>query len=213
MPRSKKQFEEMRSATRDKIQSAAMHLFVHQGYGSTNVQQIADLAGISIGLLYRHYKNKEVLFIELVDFAMAGLQAVVDSFRTGDSPKKQLEQFVKEIYTDLSTSDDLANLMVLMTQSFFSGGASQKHHEIVALNQQMLVATADLIKRGQETNEFKQGPPHEMAMHFFSTIQGLAIMKITLKERFIMPSVQLIIAGLSKEGEKKHEHSPAIRSS
>lgn len=46
------------------IQSAAMQLFVQKGYGSTNVQDIADTAGISIGLLYRHYKSKETLFDE-----------------------------------------------------------------------------------------------------------------------------------------------------
>ncbi|WP_406796531.1 MULTISPECIES: helix-turn-helix domain-containing protein [Brevibacillus] len=34
--------------------------------GSTNVHDIADTAGISIGLLYWHYKSKETLFDELV---------------------------------------------------------------------------------------------------------------------------------------------------
>ena len=42
-----------------------MQLFVNQGFGSTNVQDIADTAGISIGLLYRHYKNKDQLFNEV----------------------------------------------------------------------------------------------------------------------------------------------------
>jgi len=48
-----------------------MQLFVQKGYDSTNVQDIADTAGISIGLLYRHYKSKETLFDELVDYALA----------------------------------------------------------------------------------------------------------------------------------------------
>ena len=55
MPRTKEQFENMRKATRDKIQLAAMKLFVQKGFGSTCVHEIADLAGISIGLLYRQY--------------------------------------------------------------------------------------------------------------------------------------------------------------
>ncbi|WP_335633118.1 helix-turn-helix domain-containing protein [Brevibacillus formosus] len=38
-----------------------MQLFVQKGFGSTNVQDIADTAGISIGLMYRHYKSKETL--------------------------------------------------------------------------------------------------------------------------------------------------------
>jgi AcrR family transcriptional regulator len=44
MPRTKQQNEQIRNATREKIQSAAMQLFVQKGFGSTNVQDIADLA-------------------------------------------------------------------------------------------------------------------------------------------------------------------------
>lgn len=66
MPQTKEQFEEIRNKTREKIQLATMQLFVQKGYISTNVQEIADLADISIGLLYRHYKGKEELFNELV---------------------------------------------------------------------------------------------------------------------------------------------------
>jgi AcrR family transcriptional regulator len=66
LPQTKEQFEEIRNKTREKIQLATMQLFVQKEYISTNVQEIADLADISIGLLYRHYKGKEELFNELV---------------------------------------------------------------------------------------------------------------------------------------------------
>src|SRR5699024_8072387 len=121
LPRTKEQFEEMRNKTRDKIQLAAMQLFVQKGYGSTSVQEIADLAGISIGLLYRHYKTKEELFNELVEYSISGIKGVSDLFNHDDSPKKLLKQFVNEVYNDMVDGDDLANLLILMTQSIFSG--------------------------------------------------------------------------------------------
>ncbi len=201
MPRTKEQFEEMRNITKDKIQSAAMQLFVQKGYGSTNVQEIADLAGISVGLLYRHYKTKEELFNELVEYSIKGIKGVSDLFKQDDSPRKLIEQFIIEVYNDMVNGDELANLLILMTQSFFSGATHHVENEIDKQDIEMLNATANLIKRGQEIGEFRSGNPYELAVFFYSTIQGLAMIKVMLKDRFIMPSTSIITAFLLKEGE------------
>lgn len=201
MPRTKEQFEEMRKATRDKIQSAAMKLFVQKGFGSTNVQEIADLAGISIGLLYRQYKTKEELFGDLVEYSLTGIKNITDLFEQDNSPKKLISQFVCEVYNDMISGEELANLLILMAQSFLSGAANHKQNEIVQLDTKMLQATAKLIERGQGLGEFRQGNPYELAEFFYSAIQGLAMMKITLKDSFIMPSTSVITAFLFKEGE------------
>lgn len=201
MPRTKEQFEEMRNRTRDKIQLAAMQLFVQKGYGSTNVQEIADLAGISIGLLYRHYKTKEELFNELVEYSINGIKGVSDLFKQDDSPKKLIKEFVNVVYKDMVDGDELANLLILMTQSIFSGSTYQIENEIKKQDTEMLNATSNLIKRGQEIGEFRSGNPYELAVFFYSTIQGLATMKVMLKDSFIMPSPSIITAFLLKEGE------------
>ncbi len=201
MPRTKEQFAEMRNATKDKIQSAAMQLFVQKGFGATNVQEIADLAGISIGLLYRHYKTKEELFNELVQFALTGLKGIVDLFEQDISPKKLIGQFVGVIYDDMINGNELANLLILMTQSFFSGVVNHKKNELIQLNAKILQVTASLIQRGQELGEFRLGSPYELAEFFYSAINGLAIMKITLKDNFTMPTPLVITAFLFNKGE------------
>ncbi|GEC93300.1 TetR/AcrR family transcriptional regulator [Brevibacillus brevis] len=138
----------MRNATKQKIQSAAMQLFVQKGFGSTNVQDIADTAGISIGLLYRHYKSKETLFDELVDYALAGMQKNIDFFEEAVSPKQALDQFVREIHNDMMTGEEFANLLILMAQSFLSGGGTRvKQSEVAQLSDNMFRATAQLIKK------------------------------------------------------------------
>ena len=86
MPRTKEQYEEMRNATRQKYNPPECG-FCSKGFGSTNVQDIADAAGISIGLLYRHYKTKDSLFNELVEFALDGLTQIIQTFEDADSPK------------------------------------------------------------------------------------------------------------------------------
>ncbi|MFF2888541.1 TetR/AcrR family transcriptional regulator [Paenibacillus sp. NPDC057967] len=201
MPRTKEQYEEMRNATRAKIQSAAMQLFAQQGFGMTNVQEIADKAGISIGLLYRHYKTKDELFHELTEFAAAGLARVAERFQSDESPSVLMKGFVQEIYEDMISGDDLANLMILMSQSFHSiGETNDGPNDVVTVNKNLIMATSKLIKRGQELGEFGDGDSWEMAMFFFAFIQGLAEMKVKMKADFVMPSPSILTAFLFTKG-------------
>ncbi|MGC6587973.1 TetR/AcrR family transcriptional regulator [Paenibacillus sp. Dod16] len=203
MPRSKEQFEEMRNVTREKIHSAAMQLFVNQGFGSTNVQDIADTAGISIGLLYRHYKNKDQLFNELVAYAVAGLKRNITFFESDQSPKKLMAQFVDEVYTDMISGEELTHLLILINQSLLAGAATASKHyeEILLVNARLLDSTAQLIRKGQERGEFHSGDAQEMAALFYASIQGLAQMKVLLKSNFTMPSPSILTAFLFKERE------------
>ncbi|WP_223869304.1 TetR/AcrR family transcriptional regulator [Paenibacillus sabuli] len=190
----------MRLATRTKIQTAAMRLFVRQGYGSTNVQHIADQAGISTGLLYRHYKTKEQLFEELVQFAMAGMETLIDRFHTSGEPAEELARFANEVYLDLSTGDDLEHLLLLMTQSFFSTETNSRKSALKQLHTDLLQATSALIVRGQRQGKLREGNAYEMAQYFFSAIQGLATMKVILEEKFSMPSRSLLTLVFDQEG-------------
>ncbi|MUG47716.1 TetR/AcrR family transcriptional regulator [Paenibacillus woosongensis] len=201
MPRTKGQFEEMRNATREKIQSAAIQLFATRGFGSTNVQDIADTAGISVGLLYRHFKTKDQLFNELVAFAIEGLKRNIALFESDQSPTKLLTQFVDEVYTDMINGEELAHLLILINQSLLAGTAtdSKQHEEILQINITLLDSTAQLIRRGQQLGEFRSGDAKEMALLFYGSIQGLAQIKILLKSSFVMPSPSTLTAFLLKE--------------
>lgn len=53
---------------REQIVRAAVKLFSEQGYFVTTIQQIAREAGISVGLVYRYFREKDdVLFLSLKD--------------------------------------------------------------------------------------------------------------------------------------------------
>ncbi|MDQ0902028.1 MULTISPECIES: TetR/AcrR family transcriptional regulator [unclassified Paenibacillus] len=201
MPRSKEQYEEMRNATREKIHSTAMQLFVHQGFGSTNVQDIADTAGISIGLLYRHYKTKDQLFNELVSYAVEGLKRNITFFESDQSPKELMAQFVDEVYIDMINGEELAHLLILINQSLLAGAATASKHyeEILQVNARLLDSTAQLIRKGQQLGEFYSGDAQEMTALFYASIQGLAQMKVLLKSNFTMPSPSILTAFLLKE--------------
>jgi len=52
--------------TRLAIETAAMQLFLKQGYHATSMRQIADHAGLALGGIYNHFSSKEEIFEAII---------------------------------------------------------------------------------------------------------------------------------------------------
>lgn len=92
-PRTKEQFEEIRNKSREKIEKIALELFALNGYHATSVSQIAKKAGISKGLLYNYYENKEQLLNAVVMKVFDEIMQIVKTSATLPA-EKQIEQMI-----------------------------------------------------------------------------------------------------------------------
>jgi len=63
-------YQSMEPGTREKILAAARELFANQGFKSTSMSDIAAHVGITKAGLYYFFKNKESLYIAIVDDAL-----------------------------------------------------------------------------------------------------------------------------------------------
>jgi len=70
--------EALRAATKEKIHSAATVLFARKGLAGTGVQEIADMADVNVGMLYRYYKTKDDIPDSLPQMAAVLLEYVND---------------------------------------------------------------------------------------------------------------------------------------
>lgn len=52
---------------RDKILDAGLKLFSEKGYYETTTNEIARVAGVSIGSLYSYFKDKDEIFLKILD--------------------------------------------------------------------------------------------------------------------------------------------------
>jgi len=69
------------------ILAAAVEVFARRGFAATDVQEIADKAGVGKGTVYRHFGTKEGLFLAAADRGARQLRAAVDATRTvSDEP-------------------------------------------------------------------------------------------------------------------------------
>lgn len=75
MTRSSTQNAALRDATRHRLLEGALACFAEQGFASVTVREIAARAGLSTGLLYRHFVDKDALLVAAFEQSMADVRA------------------------------------------------------------------------------------------------------------------------------------------
>jgi AcrR family transcriptional regulator len=83
--------EERSQRSRAQVLDTALALFSHQGYRATSMREIARKAGVSTGNVYHHFKDKEAIFLELLDVYWRAIDdpdfPVNRALRTGSFPE------------------------------------------------------------------------------------------------------------------------------
>ena len=83
--------EERSQRSRAQILDAALALFSHQGYRATSMREIADRAGVSTGSVYHQFKDKEAIFLTLLDVYWQAIEdpnfPINKALRTGSFPE------------------------------------------------------------------------------------------------------------------------------
>jgi TetR/AcrR family acrAB operon transcriptional repressor len=197
MPRSEEQFEQMREATREKIREAGAALFAQKGLEATSVQDIARRAGVSAGLLYRHYRSKDELFLEIANEAREGLDALRTAFESGE-PRATLLLVAEEIVHDMKAGEAFSNVMILLTRALLMG--DPRLSGLVETDKSMIEALADMIARGQAEGVFRAGDARAMACAFFSATEGAFILRASLGSAFAPPTAEILMAAIRGEG-------------
>ena len=83
------------TAKQQNIIDTALDLFAHQGYANTSTSKIAQQAGVSEGLIFRHFSNKEGLLDAIVQMGLAEMQTMAPQVLNETEPKKILEQALR----------------------------------------------------------------------------------------------------------------------
>jgi len=94
-PKSLQQNQEMRAATRTKLLRSALELFASRGYSATPVDAIADTAGVSVGLLYYHFKNKPALLQSIFEQSLADVHTTFAAADHETDPRDRLPALLR----------------------------------------------------------------------------------------------------------------------
>ncbi|GGD08441.1 TetR/AcrR family transcriptional regulator [Halopseudomonas salina] len=103
----------------EQILAAAIKVFSEQGFRCTEVQQIADLAKVGKGTVYRFYPTKDELFRAAVEDVMQRLTAQVDdAVRTVNDPLEHLREGFKAYMAFFQSHPEAIELFVHESAEF-----------------------------------------------------------------------------------------------
>jgi AcrR family transcriptional regulator len=81
VPRTERQYEQMREGSRERILESALELFAEHGFAATSVRRIAERAGISQGLLYNYFDGKDALLRAIFERTMSDVAESLSAAR------------------------------------------------------------------------------------------------------------------------------------
>jgi len=181
-PRTKKQFEEIRKSSKDKILSVALELFAQNGYQGTSISQIAKKAKISKGLMYNYFKNKEKLLEEIVLEGFNKIAELDYVLKKDESPRKKLKGLINNTIDHLYENLKYWQLYTaLLVQSQVQQKFEKKFYEF----RELFISSMVEIFEGLG-NDNPEMDAFLLGMHF----DGLALNFVATPDDFPMEEIK-----------------------
>jgi AcrR family transcriptional regulator len=157
---------------RTQILDAALVCFAQRGFHQTSMHDISAEAGVSVGLIYRYFANKEAVISAMADRHKSEIQDVLERARQAPTLLESLEilftahccenspnvvsAFVVDLYAEASRNPQVADLVRDVLQTSMDG-------------------VTDLIARSPEGQKNAVGglAPNELSELIFAVARGM----------------------------------------
>src|SRR5437773_7361835 len=161
---------------REQIMQAAMACFAKRGFHQTSMHDISDEAGISVGLIYRYFENKEAVISAMADRHKKEISEMLQRAKQAPSLLESLEilftahccedapqvvsAFVVDLYAEASRNPHVADLVRDVLETAMTG-------------------VKDLIARAPEVqNTGNNLTPADLAELIFAVARGMLMLDV-----------------------------------
>src|SRR6476469_8650502 len=175
-PMPQPQIESPNPDRRSQILDAALVCFAKRGFHQTSMHDISAEAGISVGLIYRYFENKEAVISAMADRHKKEISEMLERARQAPSLLESLEilftahccedapqvvsAFVVDLYAEASRNPHVADLVRGVLQTAMAG-------------------VTELISRSPEAQNTTRGlSPVEMAELIFAVARGMLMLDV-----------------------------------
>jgi TetR/AcrR family transcriptional regulator, repressor for uid operon len=173
---SQPQIDSSNTDRRSQILDAALACFAKRGFHQTSMHDISGEAGISVGLIYRYFENKEAVISAMADRHKEEISEVLERARQAPTLLESLEilftahccedapqvvsAFVVDLYAEASRNPHVADLVRDVLETAMDG-------------------VRDLIARAPETqNAAHNLKPDELAELIFAVARGMLMLDV-----------------------------------
>lgn len=123
-----------KTSKKSAIDKAAMQLFVSKGFAATTIKDIACMAGVTEGALYRHYAGKEALAQKLFETELNNIaEQLLSAFNRQTEPALKLRAAATTLYTIYHDRPWPLLFVILNFQTLKSGPLSPPQNSLYDL--------------------------------------------------------------------------------
>lgn len=166
--------KQQRQASVQSLLDAALHLFVSQGYRSTNLETIAGDARLSKGAVYFYFGSKEAVLLELLERVQTIVvdEALAAADKAGPSAADQIVAFLHHQANLGVTHRDQVLLLILMSLEF-----GERRGKVRALTEgiyrKLYAFVEKLVRKGAAAGELRSDlSPRELASIIMANHDG-----------------------------------------
>jgi AcrR family transcriptional regulator len=199
------------SERRSHLIGAALHLFATKGYRGTTTREIAQAAGVSEAIIFRHFPTKEALYVAILDEKrreegadqlLRDLRRAIDA---GDD-EAVVSHLAARIVGSFERDPDFQRLMLL---------TALERHDLAEVSQRILgMPLFDLLRgyvvRRQRSGTFRAGDPDllmfglvALPLHFAMVSKLFKLNRIGSSDaEAIETFTQLMLDGIRDKGRR-----------
>jgi len=181
--------QESKEVTRTRLVEAAERLFLRKGFEDASVDEISETAGYSRGAFYSNFKDKEQVFLAVIDRRPKALDDIFQQ------PSESAERFaaVREWFSNQWRLKDFIALRMEFTRRARRDRSVGKH--LAEVRRQELETYAGSVGRYLGAPERVQGDrPEIIALVLLAVVHGLGSLAIdtgTEQERMYTEAAKL----------------------
>lgn len=189
--------------TQEKVLNAAEKIFGSKGYHGSTTKEIAEEAGVSEGIIFKYFKTKKELLVNLV---VPIISKTAVSLLVNNSDE-DLEDFINKVFQDRIKF--FKRVFPLMKIIFFENELDDSLRNKIF--QELLSSVAkeiqNIYQKRIDSGELRDIDAFDMARTMMSLLIGLAIMNEISKGRlfepykvedFIPKSIDIFLRGIKK---------------
>jgi TetR/AcrR family transcriptional regulator len=167
--------------TRERILLAAASLFANKGYAGTAVREIVAAAGVTKPALYYYFKNKEDLYVRLLDHATATFLQFVDTALAGPGGvRERMVALYSTIYVLFRERLDAVRLVYSM---LYGPQGAAPAYDFSKTHQHLDSVVREILQEGVATGELQGENLEEAVFMLLGMMDSLSCTLVTEPER------------------------------
>ena len=152
----------------NEIMEVGIREFADRGYEGANTNVIAQKAGISVGVLFKYYKDKETFFLACLRRSLDILESVLEQVENADDKTfDKAESLFRTVISFSREHGDYIRMYHMITTGSNKELTEKLADEIEGVSAKVYRA---YIARAQETGEIRSDISPEKAAFFFDNL-------------------------------------------